>query len=79
MPGACAQSTLLLQVAALLGSPAAPAAAPTAAPNAEAGAGEGADDVEAGVTVLYVSAEESVEQVRRRGLTNSVGFWHTTL
>lgn len=66
------QSTLLLQVAAML-APAVPAAAPAAAEaGAEAGTEEGAavdawtadGEVEAGSAVLYVSAEESVEQVR---------------
>ena len=62
---------MLLQVAAML-APAAPAASPAAA---EAGAEAGAEgaavdawtadgEVEAGSAVLYVSAEESVEQVR---------------
>ena len=61
-----AQSTLLLQVAALLVAPDPPAASPAGgAAEADAAAEELADaEVEAGSAVLYVSAEESVEQVR---------------
>lgn len=61
-----AQSTLLLQVAALLVPPATPAASPAGGSvEADAAAEEPADaEVEAGSAVLYVSAEESVEQVR---------------
>ena len=61
-----AQSTLLLQVAALLVPPAMPAASSAdGAAEADTAAEEPADaEVEAGSAVLYVSAEESVEQVR---------------
>ena len=64
-----AQSTLLLQVAALLVAPTTPGVSPDgsslAAAKADAAVEEPADaEVEPGSTVLYVSAEESVEQVR---------------
>ncbi|KAK9843738.1 hypothetical protein WJX81_004492 [Elliptochloris bilobata] len=57
------KSTLLLQVAAMLVAPVTPTVAPAAADEGAAVAEPADAEVEAGSAVLYVSAEESVEQV----------------